>query len=257
MAKIINRLEYITRIVTTGLGFLLFTLMGLAFRFIACPLLALRFQSTRHRELAARKIVQKSFSFFIAVLKHLKVLELEVHGREKLLSQGLLICPTHPTLIDVVILMSMIPNANCIVKAKLKQSVALKSPIETAGYIANDDGMELLDSCVASLKRNDSLIIFPEGTRTTPGVKPRLKHGAAAVALAAQTNITPVKITCEPPALMKGIAWYVIPKRRMHISVTVCDTLSIDSFLALQAQEGRPVAIRRLTTQLANRLFSK
>lgn len=255
MAEIGRRLNYAWRVLATGVGFLIFTLMGLLFRFIACPLLSLFIRDRRHRELGARRVVQVSFAFFIGLMQALGPMRLTVKGREKLREPGLLLCPSHPTLIDVVILMSMIRNANCLVKAQLLESFALRAPIVTSGYIANDCGPDLINACAASLAADDTLIIFPEGTRTTPGVPPHLKHGAAAAALAARHDITPVRITCEPPALMKGIHWYTIPPRRMQISVTVCDSIPIGPFLAIEAVEGRPKAVRRLNEVLTRELF--
>ena len=255
MAEIGRRLDYAWRVLATGFGFLTFTLMGLLFRFAACPLLTLFIRTPRRRELSARRIVQVSFAFFIGLMQALGPLRLTVKGREKLQQPGLLLCPSHPTLIDVVILMSMIRNANCLVKANLLDSYALRAPIVTTGYIANDSGPDLINACAASLAARDTLIIFPEGTRSTPGVLPHLKHGAAAAALASRHDITPVRITCEPPALMKGIHWYTIPPRRMQISVTVCDSIPIGPFLAVEAAEGRPKAVRRLNEALAAQLF--
>ena len=237
MAEIGRRLDYAWRVLATGFGFLTFTLMGLLFRFAACPLLTLFIRTPRRRELSARRVVQVSFAFFIGLMQALGPLRLTVKGREKLQQPGLLLCPSHPTLIDVVILMSMIRNANCLVKAKLLDSFALRAPIVTSGYIANDSGPDLINACAESLAARDTLIIFPEGTRTTPGVPPHLKHGA------------------EPPALMKGIHWYTIPPRRMQISVTVCDSIPIGPFLAVEAAEGRPKAVRRLNEALAAQLF--
>ena len=178
MAEIGRRLDYAWRVLATGFGFLTFTLMGLLFRFAACPLLTLFIRTPRRRELSARRIVQVSFAFFIGLMQALGPLRLTVKGREKLQQPGLLLCPSHPTLIDVVILMSMIRNANCLVKAKLLDSFALRAPIVTSGYIANDSGPNLINACAESLAARDTLIIFPEGTRTTPGVLPHLNCNA-------------------------------------------------------------------------------
>ena len=255
MDQVIQKIDYVWRLLTTGFGFLLFSVMGILFRLVACPVLSVCIKEDRKKELAARLVVQKSFAFFIGLMQRLGTLDLKVDGREKLSQSGLLLCPSHPTLLDVVILMSMIRNANCLVKARLLESAALKAPITTSGYIANDSGPELITACAASLAKSDTLIIFPEGTRTAPGTAPHFKHGAAATALTAKTAITPVRITCDPPALMKGIHWYTIPARRMQISVTVCEPIDVAPFLAIEAMEGRPKAVRRINEALAATLF--
>ena len=131
----------------------------------------------------------------------------------------------------------------------------MNPPVKAAGYIANDSGPELIEACAACLRQGDTLAVFPEGTRSVPGKDPRLHHGAAAIALASERNITPVCITCTPPALMKGIAWYQVPERKMNISVRAAADIQIEPFMEVEKELGRPVAVRRLTQELKNRLF--
>ena len=110
------------------------------------------------------------------MMRFLQVLKLEVDPqlKKRLATESLFICASHPTLIDVVILHSLIENANCIVKAALRESFALSSPVRAANYIANDSGSELIEACAASLARGDTLVVFPEGTRSVPGKEPKL-----------------------------------------------------------------------------------
>lgn len=256
MGEIVDKLERAYRTLATGFGFALFFTMGVVYRCTVSPILAFWYRNDqRKKELAARRIVQLSFACFIGVMRFMRVMDLTVIHGERLKDPGRLICPSHPTLIDVVILISQIRNANCIVKAALMDSGAMRGPISTSGYITNDHGPALIDDCVESLRKGDTLLIFPEGTRTKPGVKSKLQHGAAAVALSARCNIMPVRITCEPPALMKGIAWYTIPKRRMHITVEVLDEIDIEPFLEDERTLGRPIAVRHLTQYMFNVLF--
>lgn len=255
MGSVVQKLEYGYRTLATGFGFAVFFTMGIIFRCSVCPVLAICCaHDQRKKELAARRVVQLSFASFIATMRFLRVLDLTIVNGERL-RDGALICPSHPTLIDVVILISKIRNANCIVKSALMESAAMRGPISTSGYITNDHGPELINDCVASLDKGDTLLIFPEGTRTKPGVKSKLQHGAAAVALAARRSIVPVRITCEPPALMKGIAWYTIPKTRMHITVDVLDEIDILPFLEDERMHERPIAVRHLTKCLFDALF--
>lgn len=250
------RINFAWRLLATGACFLIFSLMGLAFRFVVCPWLNATTHDLRHRQLRARSVVQRSFAWFVQLMVRVGVLDFVVKGPvERLNREGLLICANHPTLIDVVLLMSMIDNANCIVKAELRESFALSSPVRTTGYVANDSGPELIAACAESLSAGDTLIVFPEGTRSRPGREPHLQHGAAATALAAGKSITPVHITCTPPSLMKGLAWYHIPPKRMHFEITFGSDIDIDPFLAIERELGRPIAVRRLTQEIKNRIF--
>lgn len=256
VGPIASRLDCVWRTLVTGFGFLLFLTMGVLFRLIVCPILSLCWRNgIRKRRLLARRIVQLSFAAFIATMRLLRGMDLTVVNGERLGQGPLLLCPSHPTLLDVVVLISKIANANCIVKARLMDSPAMTGPITTAGYITNDHGPDLIEDCAASLAQGDTLIIFPEGTRTQPGVRPKLQHGAAAVALHAGCNITPVRIECVPPTLMKGIAWYTIPERRFRITVTVLDDIDIAPYARELKIHGRPKAVRHLTQCLLDTLF--
>ncbi len=47
------------------------------------------------------------------------------------------------------------------------------------------------------------LLIFPEGTRTTPGIKPKLQRGAAQIAVRTERDLRVVHITVTPSFLTK------------------------------------------------------
>lgn len=251
-------MNYLWRLAATGFCFLTFAVMGITFRFAICPILNLAVRNPRSRELAARRVVQVSFAGFVELMRNLGCLEYRFSGDiGRLKNESLLICANHPTLIDVVLLMSRIPNATCIVKSALTHSFALKSPVLTSGYVSNDTGPELVRDCARALEAGDTLIIFPEGTRTKPGVVPHIRHGAAAAALAAQRNIiTPVHITCTPPSLMKGMPWYHIPSRKMTFSIELLPDIDIAPYLEAEASVGRPAAVRRLNRRLKETLFT-
>ena len=114
----------------------------------------------------------------------------------------------------------------------------------------------MIQACTRSLALGDTLVVFPEGTRSVPGAEPRLHHGAASIALESGRSITPVRITCTPPALMKGIAWYQVPERKMLISVRALEDIDVAPFVELEKELGRPIAVRRLTQELKKRLFA-
>lgn len=253
---LISRLEYGYRVVFTGFAFILFALMGLAFRIFVCPVLNLLPGDAHRRAARARRVTEVSFACYIRLMQALRLMTLEIRGAEKLQGKSLLICPSHPTLLDVVILMSRVRNANCIVKAALLKNFFLAAPVRTCGFVANDSGEELIGACCESLERGENLIIFPEGTRTKPGKEPHFQHGAAAVSMASGRPIIPVRIRCVPPTLSKGAPWYRVPERRMHFTIDVMDPVGLTRYSEQLASEGRPKAIRHLTNDLKTILFA-
>jgi len=67
------------------------------------------------------------------------------------------------------VLIAHIPNAVCVVKAKLWSNPFFGGVVRAAGYIRNDEPETLMRDCAACLAAGLPLIIFPEGTRTVPG----------------------------------------------------------------------------------------
>ena len=91
----------------------------------------------------------------------------------------------------------------------------------TPSFLRNDGSADMLDAAANALREGQTLIIFPEGTRTTPGAAPAFHRGGAAIALRGATIVTPVVIKVCPTTLTKAEPWYRIPKRRFHFSLQI------------------------------------
>lgn len=236
------------RIVATGLSFLCFGIGGVLLWLLVFPLLSLLVRDRQRRGRLARRLIGRAFASFVELMRFLGVLTYEIRGAEKLQRRGLLVLANHPTLIDVVFLVSLIPDADCVVKSRLARNPFTRGAIAATGYICNDSGAGLVEDCIASVRSGKNLIIFPEGTRTRPGGPP-LQRGAANIAVRGGLDITPVRISCTPPTLSKGQKWYLVPSRRFHMIIDVQDDLRVAPFL-----DGTsvPLAARRLTDHLTD-----
>ena len=93
------------------------------------------------------------------------IMTYEITGLEKLNRLGQLIIVNHPTLIDIVFLISTISTANSIVKEKLWHNPFTKGPVVNARCISNGDPEKMIDVCVACLQNDGTMIIIPGGTR--------------------------------------------------------------------------------------------
>jgi 1-acyl-sn-glycerol-3-phosphate acyltransferase len=248
--RIFNRIGRSWRIAATGLSFALFGIGGLLLRIVVFPLLGLLVWDAARRVTAARSIIRRTFQAFVAVMHALGVLRYEIIGGEKLERGGLLILANHPTLIDTVFLMAIVKRADCIVKAGLWNNPFTRGPVQAAGYINNDQGVGLVDDCIASLQAGNNLIIFPEGTRTPASGDIVLRRGAANIAVRGMRDVTPVVIHCEPATLGKGEKWWQVPERQVHFRIEVREDIKIGHFLADGASEV--MAARHLTQYLQN-----
>ncbi|MBU3055176.1 lysophospholipid acyltransferase family protein [Pseudomonas indica] len=238
---------YLWRLIATGLSFALFGIGGLCLRVLVFPLLALLPGDTLTHRRRARATVSRLFWLFVQFMYRSGVLTYEVEGVERLGRPGQMIIANHPSLIDVVVLIAFIRDANCVVKQSLWDNPCMRGPIRAAQYISNSGSMDMLDEAADALREGQTLIVFPEGTRTTPGKAPEFHRGAAAIALRGARLVTPVVISVEPTTLTKAEPWYRIPSRRFHFRLRVGEDIDPQAFAA---QGSAPIASRKLNDYL-------
>lgn len=216
---------------------------------IAMPIIYFSTFDELLRERRAKLFLHFLMRGFVELMRCLGILTYSVEDREKYNRPGQLILANHPSLIDVVFLIGFIRRADCVIKSSLRRNPFTRLPTGLARYIANDDPEGVVDEAAESLARGNSLIIFPEGTRTTPGNPLKMQRGAANIAIRTGVAITPVVITCEPTTLTKNLPWYRVPSRRFHITMKVRDNIDITTY---QQQENPSIAARHLTRFLEN-----
>jgi 1-acyl-sn-glycerol-3-phosphate acyltransferase len=229
MDRAVTRSFYYWRLFATGFCFAAFGAGGLLIGVVVTPLVRVCIWNRPRRERTVRLLVHYSFRVFVALMKFVGVLTYEIRGRELLRAPRQVVIATHRTLIDVVFLVACIPNAVCIIKERLFRNFAVGSLVRSAGYISNTDPQQLLEDSIAALNGGATLVIFPEGTRAADASGMRLRRGAAYVALATGTDLTPVSISCTPTTLTKSEHWYEIPDRRVHFRVRVGGKIAVGS----------------------------
>jgi len=195
------------------------------------------------RELAAQNLIHRAMRAFIALGTALGLFELRERNGERLLRGAGLVLATHPTLLDVVFLISRMPQADCIVKAEAWRNPFLRSIVSAAGYIPNTGGPGVVGACVERLRSGRAVIVFPEGTRSPIAGLGRFQRGAAHIALRAGGKITPVSIRCEPSALRKGQSWWDVPNEKLVYTLDVGDALSVEQ-LTCGSTDRAPQAAR-------------
>ena len=223
-------ISFLWRLFTTGLCFTVFGVGGLLISIFVVPLQVLVYREPAVRNQKARNMVHYLFKFFVGLLKYTGTSRFHIKNREELTSlSGHIVMANHPSLIDVVVLISIIPNADCVVKAELFKNPFIKAILKSTGYISNDSADGVIDDCKKSLKAGNNLIIFPEGTRTTPGKALKFQRGAANIALRCQAPITSILLQVSPTTLTKAEKWYHVPNKRFEFTLKLTETMpSID-----------------------------
>jgi 1-acyl-sn-glycerol-3-phosphate acyltransferase len=246
----VEQLDRIWRVAATGFAFALFGLGALCLSlFLGADLLLMRIgPATKIR--VVRHAIATLCSIYLRTVKGLGLLTYECDDFAQLDCRGKLIVANHPTLLDAVFLMAMVPNATFVAKAAMTRHFFTGGIARLAGYIANDqEGVALLDGAKHALLKGDALVIFPEGTRTN-NATPKFKRGAANIAIAAGCNIVPVRISCNPPALRKNQKWYDVPPRKPHFMIGILPEITPRHVIDTERPIG--VQARQLTQYLQN-----
>lgn len=221
-------LDYYRRLFGTALSFAVFGVAGLVLGLVLFPFLFVFVRDDLARQRLARRSIGRAFGAFVWVMKVLGVLTFEIIGRENMAAaRNHLIVANHPTLIDVVFLVSMFPHADCVIKAAVTRNPFMRSTVLAANYISNDAFEDLLESCVERVRKGSSLLLFPEGTRSVSGRPIEFKPGAATVAVRTDARVLPIAIDCTPLFLMKEKPWYYVPPSRPHFSIRVMPPVSL------------------------------
>ena len=187
------------RILATGFCFSIFGLGGVLFGLFIFPVLGVFYSDSKVRQTKVRSLIKCLFHFFIRLMVFVGIMRLKIQGLKELSeSEGLIVIANHPSLIDVVVLIAYIKNADCIVKSHLLKNPFMRWVILNAGYISNSDPEALLQQCRKSLDAGSNLIIFPEGTRNkTNRTLTSFKEGSRIIALKNRLPILPLYIQSD------------------------------------------------------------
>jgi 1-acyl-sn-glycerol-3-phosphate acyltransferase len=231
-----QKLNYAWRVCATGLSFVGFGLGGIGIALLLPAALKLLSADPQQQQQMSRKVIKHSFRGFVAMLQGLGIMHYEIEGLAALEHcQGELLVANHPTLIDVVMLIAFLPQANCVVKQSLWSNLFTRGPVRSAGYQLNLGGVNFVEACVAKLQQSHAatLIIFPEGTRTEKHQRLNtFQRGAANIALRANVPIRPVLIRCTPSTLTKNEKWYHVPAQPFQVKLQVLEAIAPQDILS-------------------------
>ncbi len=241
-----------------GLSGFLFALFGVFCLFgnlIFLPIVMLNLQRFKAVRDFARSLVHYSWGFFVKMTKWLGYLSCEFKGLGKDFVPHRLIVANHPSLLDVVLFLSHIKGLNCVVKKDLKRNIFLAPAICASAYISNESDEAMLKACQDALNSGESLLIFPEGTRTKEKI---IFHKIASyLAINAAKSLECVFIECNPRTLQKGRKWFDAPKTRVRYTLSSKEIIDIKGFCENKTQPLRVRALHKKLQENYERSFNE
>jgi 1-acyl-sn-glycerol-3-phosphate acyltransferase len=145
-------------------------------------------------------------------------------GRENIpRERAVVFCANHQSNVDPPVLFRALhPRLHILYKAELRKLPVLGRVFEVGGFVAvqrdnRDAAFASIEEAAESIRRGNSFLIFPEGTRSKTDELLPFKKGGLVMALRAQAPIVPVAITGGRAAMQKGSAFV----RPVHVTVRV------------------------------------
>lgn len=114
----------------------------------------------------------------------------------------------HQSIYDIPIVFTAIPaQLRIVAKESLGRIPFMGWHLHRAGHLLVDrrnPGADIVNKMARLVREGNSLIVFPEGTRSADGVVGRFKKGSFAVAVDARLPVVPVTITGSRRVMRKG-----------------------------------------------------
>lgn len=194
-------------------------------------------------------IIHNTWRFFVNLMMFLKLFRLDVKNLEKI--ENKVIVSTHPSFIDIVILIALIPRSTCFVKKELAHNPILKNLV-TSIFITNEVELdELKSESKKMLDRGFNVIIFPSGIRHRRDEFPKIRKGASLVALNAGKNIVPIKMFSDRDFLFINQPFYAVSDRCVNFEIEQMREINIADFIG----ESEIIAKQRLTHKIEEELY--
>ncbi len=207
-----------------------FGLGGLILGTVIFPIICFLYSRNSQREIMINT-VRYSWRFFVKIAYIFRLFSVDYDNIRNLLNtSGSIIVCNHPSLIDVVILISLFRNTVCIVKGELANNFFIKRIVSSVFLINNENVSRIMAKSEELLNCGYNIVIFPEGTRTNKESYFRLHRIFAQISLRTNKPILMLKMRQSFPILGKHQKWYQIGDRMCKYSIFFCGYINPNDY---------------------------
>jgi 1-acyl-sn-glycerol-3-phosphate acyltransferase len=201
-----------------------------------------------------RKVILHRFTCFWASLYTWlnPAWPLSLEGRDRVRDdEAYVMVANHLSLLDILVLFRLFRHYKWVSKIENFRIPFIGWNMRLNGYIQLKRGdresvVQMMRACDATLRAGNSIMMFPEGTRSPIGKLRAFKNGAFELALRNQRPILPIVLRGTANALPKR--GFVL-RGRHPIQVTILEPIPYESFCHLSAE--------KLTEQMRERFVSE
>jgi 1-acyl-sn-glycerol-3-phosphate acyltransferase len=166
--------------------------------------------------------------------------KIRVEGRENIApSRVYVMVANHQSGLDILVLFKLHRHFKWVAKKSLFIIPFIGWNMALNGYIPIERGrgrskLQMMDKAAASIRKGNSVIMFPEGTRSPDGRLQTYKTGAFRLALETHSPILPVIIKGTYHAIKKG---GLLVHRNDRIKLVVLDPIPYESYSHMDSKE--------------------
>ena len=207
------------------------------------------FPFIKNNKILCSDIIHYAWKFFVNFMIMLGLFKLEIKKLSKI--ENKIIVATHPSFIDIVILIALIPHSTCFVKKELAHNPILKNLVNSI-FITNEvDLDELKSKSKEMLDMGFNVIIFPSGIRHRRNEFPKIKKGASLVALNSNKNIIPIKFFTDYDFMFINQPFYEVGEHRVTFEVEQMPEINVQDFIS----DSEIVSKKKITQQIEKSLY--
>lgn len=248
LPKIKNIFSYSYFCLSKILGIVFFGIGAVILGLFVFPFIRIFTLHKKDFGIIARAYVSHTFRLFLGNLNLCRTAVLKVEDKQAFRQiHSKVIIANHPSLLDFVYIMSLVPNSTCIVRGSLTHT-PLRGVIKQA-YITNTTEFDdVLVECKKLTDKGCNVIIFPEGTRSPRVGRNSYKKGAARIALYCGCDVQPLFIGgSDKYGLGKhDPLWSYNHVERYLYDIKMLPVISVDQFKGL----SETIAAKHLTEEM-------
>lgn len=226
------------------LEMLIFALGALFIGLVIIPFSALKHKGVEQKRYCAN-VVHKAWKLFCKILCTFKSIKIKTLGDFSEIKSKVIVA-SHPSLLDIVLLIGLIPNCLCLAKKELLKNPIMYNIVKSL-YIINDVELEQFETETKNALDNGfNIIIFPTGTRTLENEEIKIHKGAAQIAICANADILPIKIEADYPLLIKNHFPLDAGSKQIKYTITRKNDIKISDYKNLDLSE---IKLRKLLSE--------
>ncbi|MFO0662820.1 MAG: polysaccharide deacetylase family protein [Polyangiaceae bacterium] len=228
----------IVRALACGSAFVLFWVGAVVFAWVALPIAWLLGGSPEQRLRRNQRMLRQCFKVFHGYMRLFRLMDsraLEpLPARPIGSNRGRLLIANHTTLVDMTAIVASYPDVVCVAKPGYVENLWTGRLLRACGFVSagrtSEEHQAMLDACERNLERGFDVLVFPEGTRSTPGSLHPFRRGAFEVACRSKADAILLQLRADPSALTKDLPFWSFPDTRVAHTIAVLQVVSPETF---------------------------